>query len=217
MPCQKRYQILNTMVQICSKSFNKGLTLGLLKKQEVGRQIGQPQDRSSPMDFEFESPGSTQKSWASRGLSLLLGGGWQHSASSRYSAQGCQGSTWSRTSGQHVPALKSIEMFVQKNKSCFTTRCSKTLQLPIFVPADVRFVQSSLWLRQVLQEFPSAIAEKDFITPGETMLSHCERRNLTDMQETSQWLGGINVPKMVLSSLLSILVEISIRFFKNVI
>eukprot|EP00438_Fugacium_kawagutii_P033561 Skav211095 [mRNA] locus=scaffold2002:390055:394244:+ [translate_table: standard] len=45
--------------------------------------------------------------------------------------------------------------------------------------------------------------EKDFCVPGDAMLSHSERRNLTDLQETSQWLGGLSVPKMVLKSLMS--------------
>lgn len=66
-----------------------------------------------------------------------------------------------------------------------------------------RFCSSALWNRQVLQEFPVAIQEKDFCVPGDVMLSHCERRNLTDLQETSQWLGGVQVPRCVLKSLLS--------------
>lgn len=41
--------------------------------------------------------------------------------------------------------------------------------------------------------------------PGEALLSHSERRNLTDLQETSQWLGGINVPKAILEHLFSTL------------
>ena len=39
------------------------------------------------------------------------------------------------------------------------------------------------------------------MVPGESILSHSERRNLTDLQETSQWLGGINVPKAILEQL----------------
>eukprot|EP00435_Cladocopium_sp_Y103_P015413 s3816_g3.t1 len=57
--------------------------------------------------------------------------------------------------------------------------------------AGKQFCSSALWTRQVLQDFPSAIAEKDFVVPGDVMLSHCERRNLTDLQETAQWLGGV--------------------------
>ncbi|CAK9014066.1 Uncharacterized protein SCF082_LOCUS12189 [Durusdinium trenchii] len=65
------------------------------------------------------------------------------------------------------------------------------------------FCGSFLWTRQALMEFPSAIQEKDFTVPGDAMLSHTERRNLTDFQETSQWLGGPAVPKAVLKALLS--------------
>ena len=70
-----------------------------------------------------------------------------------------------------------------------------------------RFCASTLWLRQVLQEFPAAIAEKDFCVPGDTLLSHSERRNLTDLQETSQWLGGTAVARCVLKSLMSTLLD----------
>ena len=55
----------------------------------------------------------------------------------------------------------------------------------------------------MLQEFPAAIQEKDFCVPGDSMLSHSERRNLTDLQETSQWLGGTQVARCVLKSLMS--------------
>ncbi|CAK9100995.1 unnamed protein product [Durusdinium trenchii] len=65
------------------------------------------------------------------------------------------------------------------------------------------FCTSSLWLRQVLQQFPAAIPESQFVVPSQSILSHSERRNLTDLQETAQWLGGINVPRMVLKSLMS--------------
>jgi len=60
-----------------------------------------------------------------------------------------------------------------------------------------------LWLRQALPaaSFPPALPEKEFVVPGESILSHSERRNLTDLQETSQWLGGINVPKAILEQL----------------
>ena len=70
-----------------------------------------------------------------------------------------------------------------------------------------RFCSSSLWLRQVLQEFPAAIPEKEFCVPGDSLLSHSERRNLTDLQETSQWLGGLAVPRSILKSLTSSLLE----------
>ena len=73
------------------------------------------------------------------------------------------------------------------------------------IPQPLRFCGSALWMRQVLQEFPVAIQEKEFIVPGDPMLSHCERRNLTDYQETAQWLGGSAVARCVLKSLLSAL------------
>ena len=50
--------------------------------------------------------------------------------------------------------------------------------------------------------YPKAIQEKDFVVPGEGFACHDGRRNLTDLQETSQWLGGSEVPKAILSALL---------------
>ena len=35
------------------------------------------------------------------------------------------------------------------------------------------------------------------------LLSHDSRRNLTDAQETAQWLGGVAVPKTIMESLMS--------------
>lgn len=58
--------------------------------------------------------------------------------------------------------------------------------------------------------FPPAIQEKDFVVPGETLTSHDGRRNLTDLQETSQWLGGLGVPKSILTGLLGSLVIVPI-------
>lgn len=57
-----------------------------------------------------------------------------------------------------------------------------------------------------VSEFPPALAEKNFVIPGpgdESLLCGEARRNLTDQQETSQWLGGVGVPKAILNSLLS--------------
>ncbi|CAK9010862.1 Uncharacterized protein SCF082_LOCUS10854 [Durusdinium trenchii] len=67
------------------------------------------------------------------------------------------------------------------------------------------FCSSPLWLRQALPAtaFPPALPEKEFVVPGEALLSHSERRNLTDLQETSQWLGGQAVPSAVLEHLCS--------------
>ncbi len=50
--------------------------------------------------------------------------------------------------------------------------------------------------------FPQALQEKDFVVPGEGFISHDGRRNLTDLQETSQWLGGVSVAKGILEGLL---------------
>lgn len=68
----------------------------------------------------------------------------------------------------------------------------------------VRFCNSDLWSRQALAPtaFPPAIQEKDFIVPGDGFQSHDGRRNLTDLQETAQWLGGPAVAKAILSGLL---------------
>ena len=73
----------------------------------------------------------------------------------------------------------------------------------------LRFCSSSLWLRQALEPagFPLAINERDFVIPGEGMLCHDQRRNLSDQQETAQWLGGQQVPKSIISALLSSLVQ----------
>lgn len=68
--------------------------------------------------------------------------------------------------------------------------------------SHVRFCASDLWTRQALQRFPQALQEKDFVVPGENLISHDGRRNLTDLQETSQWLGGVSVAKGILEGLL---------------
>lgn len=67
-----------------------------------------------------------------------------------------------------------------------------------------------MWGRQALDPagFPLAINEREFVVPGEGILCHDQRRNLTDQQETAQWLGGLHVPKAILTALLSSLVEI---------
>ena len=80
-------------------------------------------------------------------------------------------------------------------------------------PTDTRFCTSSLWMRQSLPaaQFPPALNEKDFVVPGsgaDTFLSHDQRRNLTDQQETGQWLGGLMVPKSLLSALFSSLFDL---------
>ena len=56
--------------------------------------------------------------------------------------------------------------------------------------------------------FPAALAEKSFVVPGgESMPTHEGRRNLTDQQETAQWLGGRQVPAAILQALLGALYQ----------
>ena len=66
-----------------------------------------------------------------------------------------------------------------------------------------RFCSSQLWLRQSLPlgSFPKALDEKQFVVPGEAFLCHESRRSLSDLQETSQWLGGCQVSQRLLEAL----------------
>lgn len=78
----------------------------------------------------------------------------------------------------------------------------------MYLSLHPRFCSSALWIRQSLlpASFPPALNEKLFVVPGsgaDTLLSNDQRRNLTDQQETSQWLGGLMVPKQVLQALTS--------------
>ena len=66
-----------------------------------------------------------------------------------------------------------------------------------------------------MPEFPQALAEKDFVIPGpgdESLLCGEARRNLTDQQETSQWLGGVGVAKAIMSSLMGTSLNVGILF-----
>ena len=74
-------------------------------------------------------------------------------------------------------------------------------------PNRKRFCSSDLWVRQALMpgKYPPALQERDFIVPGEGYISHDGRRNLTDLQETSQWLGGHAVAKAIIAGLLGYL------------
>lgn len=54
-------------------------------------------------------------------------------------------------------------------------------------------------------KYPPALQERDFVVPGEGYMSHDGRRNLTDLQETSQWLGGPAVAKAIIAGLLGYL------------
>ena len=64
------------------------------------------------------------------------------------------------------------------------------------------FCNSKLWIRQLVSTQPRAINEADFMIPG-AMSSAEGRRNSTDAQETSQWLGGTELPYSILEDLLS--------------
>ncbi len=78
--------------------------------------------------------------------------------------------------------------------------------------SHLRFCSSMLWLRQSLTPdmFPKSLNEKDFVVPGpgsgESLLCNEARRNLTDQQETAQWVGGNMVPKQLLTALFSHLI-----------
>lgn len=69
--------------------------------------------------------------------------------------------------------------------------------------AWIRFCASHLWQRQSLPfaKFPKALDEKNFVVPGEGFLCHESRRSLSDLQETSQWMGGQAVPTALLEAL----------------
>ena len=67
-----------------------------------------------------------------------------------------------------------------------------------------RFVSSAAWKHQAFRPdaLPTAIAESDFVAPSSTSItSHDTRKNFTDVQETAQWLGGVDVPTKLLESL----------------
>ena len=66
-----------------------------------------------------------------------------------------------------------------------------------------RFCFSKLWQNQVTSVSPRAIDESEFIVAGSGMMSSAEgRRNYTDLQETSQWLGGFEFCEVILRDLL---------------
>lgn len=77
------------------------------------------------------------------------------------------------------------------------------------------FCFSKLWLAQLTSETPRAIEESEFVVPMASGVSSAEgRRNYTDLQETAQWLGGLEIPKCILKDLLSVgpLASLSISF-----
>lgn len=75
------------------------------------------------------------------------------------------------------------------------------------------FCFSRLWASQLVSQNPKALNEQDFVVPGlgATVSSAEGRRNLTDVQETSQWLGGIDVPEMLLTDLCSLAVFMDLK------
>lgn len=64
------------------------------------------------------------------------------------------------------------------------------------------FASSVLWQSQVVSEAARAIEEHEFIIPGQNPMvcSAAEgRRNYTDLQETAQWLGGLQLPELIIT------------------
>eukprot|EP00434_Breviolum_minutum_P019611 symbB.v1.2.017298.t1/scaffold1343.1/size124258/7 len=60
------------------------------------------------------------------------------------------------------------------------------------------FCSSKLWQGQLVTGQPKAIQESQFVVPG--AVSSAEgRRNYTDVQETAQWLGGVDRPAIVVN------------------
>lgn len=77
------------------------------------------------------------------------------------------------------------------------------------------FCSSKLWQGQLVTGQPKAIQESQFVVPG--AVSSAEgRRNYTDVQETAQWLGGIDVPTQILKDLLNRALD-SIMFGSHII
>ena len=68
-----------------------------------------------------------------------------------------------------------------------------------------RFCFLKLWSAQITAQ-ASMINEAEFVVPevlnGQTGSSAKGRRNYTNLQETSQWMGGTDVPSKVLDELL---------------
>ena len=78
------------------------------------------------------------------------------------------------------------------------------------------FQKSDLWRLQglPLDALPVALKEGDFIVPSAKahLQSHDSRRNLTDCQETSQWVGGEDIFSKLLLSILGTLTKCGIDF-----
>ena len=103
---------------------------------------------------------------------------------------------------------------VMVNTIVFTTTYPGVLGSNTFIPPsksskvekeDVNcFASSKLWQSQLVSSAPRAIDESEFIIPGcSAIVSSAEgRRNYTDLQETAQWIGGTEIPKLILKDLL---------------
>lgn len=71
------------------------------------------------------------------------------------------------------------------------------------------FCFSKLWQNQVVSSPARAIDESQFVIPGLSIVASSAegRRNYTDCQETSQWLGGDQIPQLILDDLLACLLD----------
>lgn len=100
--------------------------------------------------------------------------------------------------------LISKPFYCPKIKNTKSNESNDDIVVTLRFCQPLRFCQSDLWARMALLPgtYPKAIQEKDFVVPGEGFACHDGRRNLTDLQETSQWLGGSQVPNAILSALL---------------
>ena len=92
-------------------------------------------------------------------------------------------------------------------------KVSVFFQFPIISSLQVEresiniFCFSKLWQSQCVSSPARAIEEHAFIVPGSgascVAASHEGRRNLTDVQETGQWLGGEQIPELIINDLLA--------------
>lgn len=67
----------------------------------------------------------------------------------------------------------------------------------------MRFITSTAWKLQAFTEgnLPEAIPESEYLCPSSGLQSNDQRRNWTDMQETAQWVGGMDIPRKLLEHL----------------
>ena len=80
------------------------------------------------------------------------------------------------------------------------------------------FTNSDLWKMQgfPIDGLPKAVAEPDFIVPSQKsfLTSNDARRNLTDTQETAQWVTGAEFYQKLFQSLWGILIDdVTIIFY----